>query len=161
MGNCPMKIKTMDELEQAKKSAMKIVKQRAGTSGAIAAVPIPGMDIAADIGLIIELVKKINKKFGLTDDEIDDLDADEKQKILVIVTSVGSEFVGRTLTKELVTKVLKKMGMKKITQKQVAKYIPFAGAVISGGISYTAMYSLGKKHVEDCYNICEQLLSEK
>lgn len=156
-----MKIKTMDELEQAKKSAMKIVKQRAGTSGAIAAVPIPGMDIAADIGLIIELVKKINKKFGLTDDEIDDLDADEKQKILVIVTSVGSEFVGRTLTKELVTKVLKKMGMKKITQKQVAKYIPFAGAVISGGISYTAMYSLGKKHVEDCYNICEQLLSEK
>lgn len=156
-----MKIKTMDELEQAKKSAMKIVKQRADTSGAIAAVPIPGMDIAADIGLIIELVKKINKKFGLTDDEIDDLDADEKQKILVIVTSVGSEFVGRTLTKELVTKVLKKMGMKKITQKQVAKYIPFAGAVISGGISYTAMYSLGKKHVEDCYNICEQLLSEK
>ena len=156
-----MKIKNMEELEQAKKSAMKIVKQRAGTSGAIAAVPIPGMDIAADIGLIIELVKKINKKFGLTDDEIDDLDADEKQKILVIVTSVGSEFVGRALTKELVTKVLKKMGMKKITQKQVAKYIPFAGAVISGGISYTAMYSLGKKHVEDCYNICEQLLSEK
>ncbi|MCU7557955.1 hypothetical protein [Macrococcus capreoli] len=155
-----MKIKNKEELNKAKKAAMKIVQQRSTASGAIAAIPIPGVDLAADVGLIMEVVNKVNRKFGLSHEEIEELDADEKQKVLVIVTSIGNQFVGKVLTKELVTRTLKKIGIKKVTQKQVAKYIPFAGAAISGGISYAAMYSLGKNHVEECYEICLQLLEE-
>ncbi|QRN48621.1 hypothetical protein KYI11_00215 [Macrococcoides bohemicum] len=157
-----MKITNQKDLDKAKKAAMRIVKQRATTSGAIAAVPVPGVDVAADIGLIMEVVDKINKKFGLSNDQIDDLDAAEKQKILVIVTSVGNQFIGKNLTKELVMKVLKTMGFKKLRDKQIAKFVPVIGAVVSGGISYSAMYALGKRHVDECYMVCQEMIeSEK
>ncbi|MCU7558279.1 hypothetical protein [Macrococcus capreoli] len=155
-----MKIQSKEELLRAKKAAMKVVQQRSATSGAVAAVPIPGVDVATDIGLIMELVAKINRRFGLTPEEIEDLDADEKQKIVIIVTSIGSNFIGKVLTKELVVQVLKKMGVK-VTTKQVAKYIPFAGAIIAGSISYGAMYQLGKSHVDECFEVCERILKEQ
>ncbi|WP_239476279.1 hypothetical protein [Mammaliicoccus sciuri] len=87
---------------------MKIVKQRSTASSAVAAVPVPGVDVAADIGIMLEVIGKINKKFGLSSEEIDELDGDEKQKIAVLITSVGSDFAGKVITKELVTKALKK-----------------------------------------------------
>lgn len=155
-----MKIQSKDELYKAKDAAMKIVKQRATTSGAIAAVPVPGVDVAADIGIMLEVIGKINKKFGLSSEEIDELDGDEKQKIAVLITSVGSDFAGKVLTKELIAKALKKMGVK-VTTKQVAKYIPFAGAIIAGSISYGTMYALGKKHVNDCFEICADVLKSQ
>lgn len=153
-----MKIQSKNELYKAKKSAMKIVRQRSTVSGAAAAVP--GVDVAADIGIMLEVIGKINKIFGLSSEEIDELDGDEKQKIAVLITSVGSDFAGRIITKELVTKALKKAGVK-VTTKQVAKYIPFASAVIAGSISYGTMYALGKHHVEDCFEICERILKEQ
>lgn len=149
-GRNKMKIQSKDELIKAKKAAMKIVKQRSTTSGAV----------AADIGIMLEVIGKINKKFGLSSEEMDELDGDEKQKIAVLITSVGSDFAGKVITKELVTKALKKAGVK-VTTKQVAKYIPFAGAVIAGSISYGTMYMLGKRHVEDCFEICERILKEQ
>lgn len=91
---------------------------------------------------------------------MDELDGDEKQKIAVLITSVGSDFAGKVITKELVTKALKKAGVK-VTTKQVAKYLLFAGAVIAGSISYGTMYMLGKRHVEDCFKICERILKEQ
>lgn len=41
-----MKIQSKEELIKAKKAAMKIVKQRSTASGAVAAVPVPGVDVA-------------------------------------------------------------------------------------------------------------------
>lgn len=102
---------------------MKIVKQRSTASGAVAAVPVPGVDVAADIEIILEVIGKINKKFGLSSEEIDELDGDEKQKIAVLITSVGSDF--------------------------------------AGAISYGTMYTLRKRHVEDCFEICERILKEQ
>ncbi|MCZ6903539.1 MAG: hypothetical protein O7C58_05890 [Rickettsia endosymbiont of Ixodes persulcatus] len=49
-----MKIQSKEELFQAKKVAMKIVKQRSTASGAVAAVPVPGVDVASDIGLCLK-----------------------------------------------------------------------------------------------------------
>ncbi len=105
-----MKIQSRDELIKAKKAAMKIVKQRSTTSDAVAAIPVPGIDVAADIGIMLEVIGKINKKFGLSSEKMDELDGDEKQKIAVLITSVGSDFAGKVITKELVTKALKKSG---------------------------------------------------
>lgn len=155
-----MKIQSKDELYKTKKVEMKIVKQISTASGAVAAVPVSGVDVAADIGIMLEVIGKINKKFGISSEEIDELDGDEKQKIAVLITSVGSDFAGKVITKELVTKALKRVGVK-VTTKQVAKYIPFAGAVIAGTISYGTMYTLGKRHVEDCFEICERILKEQ
>lgn len=139
---------------------MKIVKQRSTASGTVAAFPVPGVDVAADIGVILEVIGKINKKFGFFIEEIDELDGDEKQKFVVLITSVSSDFAGKVIMKELVTNALKKVDVK-VTTKQVAKYILFSGAVIEGTISYGTMYTLGKRHIEDCFEICERILKEQ
>lgn len=155
-----MKIQSKDELNRIKRTAMKIVKQRAATSGAVAAVPVPGVDVATDIGIMLEVIKKINRLFGLSAEEIDELDGEEKHTIAVLITSIGSDFAGKVITKELITKALTKIGVK-VTTKQVAKFIPFAGAVIAGSISYGTMHTLGKHHVEDCYEICKRILKDQ
>ena len=52
-------------------------------SGAVAAVPIPGMDIATDVSILMNLLPKINKKFGLSAEQVEALDPQLKQMTLM------------------------------------------------------------------------------
>ncbi len=65
--------KNLEELEQVKQECMQLVNKRALLSGAAAAVPLPGVDISADITIMIELLTEINKRFGLSEEQIGQL----------------------------------------------------------------------------------------
>lgn len=107
-------ITTIKELDRVRDECYKLVTTRAGLSAAAAAVPVPGVDIAADLGLLAELVPAINKKFGLTPEQLDELSPETRQKFAVIITSVGSSLIGRYVTKEAVVVLLKKVGVRVI-----------------------------------------------
>ncbi|WP_044747291.1 hypothetical protein [Bacillus alveayuensis] len=151
--------KTIEELNQIREECRTMVKKRASASAIAAAIPVPGVDISADVGIMLELLPAINRKFGLTPEQIEQLDEETKRIILVLVTSIGSELVGRTITKQLVAKLLKKVGAR-VAAKQATKYVPFIGQAVSAGISFAAMRHLGNAHIDECYEVAKRYIEE-
>ncbi|MFC4596861.1 hypothetical protein [Cohnella hongkongensis] len=134
-----------------------MVNKRATVSAAAAAVPVPGVDVGADVAIMLELLPAINRRFGLSPEQIEQLDSAIKGKILVIISSIGSRLIGKVITKELVISLLKKAGVR-ITVKQATKYVPIVGQAVSAGISFGAMKYLGNSHIDECYKVCERII---
>ncbi|MBR6756242.1 MAG: hypothetical protein IKM15_04775 [Peptococcaceae bacterium] len=151
--------KTIEELEQRREECLRLVNRRSLLSGAAAAVPIPGVDISADMAIMAELLGKINLQFGLSEKQIQALDMERKKVLLVIISSVGNELVGKTITTTLVRNLLKKTSSK-LVAKQAGKFVPFIGQAASAGISFAAMNYLGRNHVEQCYQIALQYMQQ-
>lgn len=149
----------IQDLEKIKHECQKVVNRRSSASAVVAVVPLPGVDVGADILLLMEMLSKINKRFGLDHEQINELDASTKKQIFVIISSIGSQAVGKVVTKEIVVTILKKIGIR-VTTKQIAKYIPIIGQIFSASISFTAMKLVGREHINDCYNIVKQHIED-
>lgn len=150
---------SLAELDRLRASCKAMVRRRAATSGGMALIPIPGVDIAGDIGMLLELIPAINRKFGLTPEQIEELDPRHKVLIYAMLKKVGSDLAGRTITRQLAMAALKRVGMRLAT-KQVLKYIPFAGQAAAVALSVTAMMYLGNSHVDACYEIARGAIKE-
>jgi uncharacterized protein (DUF697 family) len=152
-----MNLHTQEDLDRLRDECKSMVTTRAGLSAGAAVIPVPGADIGADVALLLEMIPAINRKFGLSPEQIDGLDPQIKKLVLVAITSIGSELVGKLVTKQLILQVLKKIGIR-IATKSVVKYIPFAGQAVAATISFGAMKLVGNSHVDDCYEVAKRAL---
>lgn len=137
-----------------------MVMRSAGLSGVAAVVPIPAADIGVDVSLFLRLIPAINRKFGLSAEQINELDPRTKELILVSVTSIGSQVIGKVVTAELVMSLLRRVGVR-ITLKSAAKWVPFLGQAAAATISFGAMRLVGNRHVEDCYRVALKVLEDR
>jgi len=151
---------SIEELERIREECKSMATKRAGISAGAAIVPVPAADIGVDVALLLEMIPAINRKFGLDADQIDELDPQTKKMVLVLATSMGSELIGKAITKDIIVQILKKLGIR-IASKQVAKYIPFLGQAVAATISFGAMKMLGNSHVDDCYEVARRALEAK
>jgi uncharacterized protein (DUF697 family) len=148
---------TLVELEEVKKSCCAMVTKRAVASGAAVLVPIPGTDIAADIGMLLELIPAINKQFGLSGENLNELNPQFKIFILDIIKKLGAQMAGQAITKQLILQALKKVGLR-VAAKSVIKFIPFVGQVAAVAISVAAMKYVGNSQVTECYEVARRVI---
>ena len=147
----------IEELNALRDECKSMVTTPAGLSAGAAVIPIPGADIGADVALLLEMIPTINRKFGLTPEQIDELDPQVKKMILVAITSIGSELIGKMVTKQLILQILKRVGIR-VATKSVAKFIPFLGQALAASISFGAMKMIGNSHVDDCYEVAKKVV---
>ena len=140
------------QLEQAVLRSRKMLRKRALVAGVAGAVPLPGLDWAADAAMLTQLLPKINAEFGLAPHQIAKLDAREKERVQKAIGMVGSVLVGRVVTRGLVLRFAKLLGMR-LTTAQAAKYVPIAGQLVSGALGYAALQYLGEQHIRDCVRV--------
>ena len=144
------------DLEKVRDECKKLVTRRAGLSATAAVVPIPGLDIGADMLLLSEMLEAINRRFGLSREQVDLLDPQLKKIVLVAATSIGSEAVGRFITRHILIGLLQRIGVR-VASKSALRFIPILGQGIAAGISFGAMKMLGDAHVDDCYRVVSEL----
>ncbi len=79
--------------------------------------------------------------------------------LLVIISSVGNELAGKTVSATVVRSLLKKVSSR-IAARQVSRFVPLMGQAVSAGISFAAMRYLGRNHVNQCYQIALRHMSQ-
>jgi hypothetical protein len=137
-----------------------MVTKRALASAGAVLVPLPGLDLAADVALLTELIPAINREFGLTPDQIEQLSPRAKALLYKAIVAFGGAMVGRVITRDLILKALAAVGMR-ITTKTAARLVPIAGQAVSAGLSYTAMRFVGTSHIRDCRRVIEAVLADR
>lgn len=146
------------ELEAVRKKCKRLVIRRAAISAGVAAVPIPGIDIATDIGMLAILIEKINLEFGLTPAQIERLQPKMKLVAYEMIVGMGSVLVGKVITRDLVARLLKRAGAK-VMVRHSAKIVPVVGQVASAAVGFTAFRTIGYQHIEACVEVAAELVS--
>ena len=152
-------INDIAKLDQIRDDCRKMVTRRALISAGAAVVPIPGADLVADVGLLTNLLPAVSKRFELDHEKVEKLDPNRAQQILVIASSLGNGVIGRLVTKELVIKLLRRVGMR-VATASAAKYVPVVGSALAGGLSFGAMKLVGNAHIDDCYKTARAMIVE-
>lgn len=148
------------ELDAVVKRARKMVTRRALASAGAVLVPLPGADIAADVALLTQLIPAINREFGLTPDQIEQLNPTIKVLVYKAIVTFGGAMVGRLITRDLILQALVKVGMR-VTTKTAARLVPVAGQAVSATLSFSAMRLVGESHIRDCRRVIEAIHAER
>jgi hypothetical protein len=141
-------------LMDAVRRSRKLLNRRALVGAAASAVPVPGLDWAVDAALLSRLVPAINSEFGLTPQQLDGLPAHKREQVQKALAMVGSVLVGKLITRDMVLRMAKTVGMRMST-KQAAKYVPLAGQAMAAVMGYTALRYLGEEHIKDCVRVAQ------
>lgn len=140
------------ELMARVRACRRLLNRRALAGAAASVVPIPGLDWAVDAAVLTSLLPEINAQFGLTPEQLDRLPAHKRNQAQKAITVVGSMVIGRVVTRELVVKLAKTIGVR-LTVKQAARYVPLAGQVVAAVMGYAALRYLGEEHIKDCVRV--------
>ncbi len=150
-------IGTMAELERVRADCRRLVTNRALAAAATSIVPIPGLDIAADIGLLTSLLAQVNERFGLSEAQIARLDPPAAQKALVVAAGLGNGVIGRTISRRITAAVLRRVA-RRVAVGSAARFVPIAGTALAAGLGFAAMRTVGNAHIEDCYRTVRALI---
>ena len=141
-------------LAAAVRRSRKLLNRRALATAAAGAIPIPGLDWAVDAALLTRLVPAINAEFGLTPAQLDRLTPNQREKVQKAVALVGSVLIGKFISRDLVIKATKTIGLR-LTTAQAAKFVPLAGQAISAMVGYATLRYLGEAHIKDCVRVVQ------
>lgn len=146
----------IEQLDAIRADCRRLVTKRALMAAGAAVVPVPGVDMVADVGLLASLLPDISRRFGLDAAQVARLEPHAAERVFVIASSMGNTVIGRMVTKRLVTALLRRVATR-VAAASVAKYVPVVGSGIAAGISFGAMKLVGNAHIEDCYRIAREL----
>jgi uncharacterized protein (DUF697 family) len=144
------------ELAAVAQRCRRMVSQRALLAAGVATLPVPGLDWATDIGILIKLLPRINEAFGLSPEQIERLAPERRIVVYKAISAGGGMLVGKLITRELVLKVLQMIGVR-LTTQQAAKYVPIAGQVVSAALTYSALRYVCEQHIRQCADVARQL----
>ncbi|MDP9901837.1 uncharacterized protein (DUF697 family) [Variovorax ginsengisoli] len=136
--------------------ARRLIGRKALMAAAASAVPLPGIDWAADAALLTRLVPQISAEFGLSVTQVEHLAPHKRERIQKAASTLGAVLVGRLVTRDLILTLARHAGMR-LTAKQATKYVPIAGQVVSAALGYTAMRALGEMHIKDCVRVAKSV----
>ena len=143
-------------IETTRNHCLALVRKRAAMSAAVAAVPVPGLDLLADITGFAALVDQINAEFGLTQKQIERLHPRLRVIAYKAAASVGGMLVGKLVTRGAVARLFRVVAGR-MAVKTTAKMVPLAGQIASAAIGYTLFKRMGAQHVEACVKVVQEL----
>lgn len=136
-----------------------MVRNRARAAAAVAAVPLPGVAIAADITMLLQLLPAINREFGLAPEQLAKLDSPIRIAIGRVLRRTGARFVGVAVTREMIVDALTRMTVQ-FAAESALRYVPIAGTIVAGTIAYHSFRALAYAHVEDCTRVWREWITE-
>lgn len=148
---------TPTEIDAVVKQCRRLVTKRAAVAAGVAIVPIPGVDWVTDIAVLMKLIPEINRAFGLTPEQIERLAPDRRVVVYKAISAGGGMLVGRLVTREVIMKLLRLVGVR-LTAQQAAKYVPIAGQAVSAALTFSSLKFVCEQHIQQCVSVSRQLM---
>jgi len=148
---------TPSEIEAVVRQCRRLVNKRALMAAGIAVVPIPGVDWVTDVAVLLKLIPEINRAFGLTPEQIERLAPDRRVVVYKAISAGSGMLVGRLVTRDLIIKLLKLVGVR-LTTQQAAKYVPIAGQAVSAVLTFSSLKFVCEQHIQQCVAVSRQLM---
>src|SRR5687768_9628325 len=89
------------QLIAAIRRSRRLLGRKALIAAAASAVPLPGVDWAADAALLSRVVPQISAEFGLSVAQIQRLGPHQREGVQKAAAAVGALLVGKLVTREL------------------------------------------------------------
>jgi uncharacterized protein (DUF697 family) len=147
---------TPQQIADITRYCRRLVNRRALLAAGVAMVPVPGLDWMADVSVLLKVIPDINRAFGLTPEQIERLAPDQKLAVYKAISAGGSLLVGKLLTRDLVIRALKMVGVR-LTTQQAAKYVPLAGQAVSALLTFSALKYICEQHIKQCVAVSNML----
>ncbi len=144
------------DLQAIARRARKRVRRNALLAAGVATLPIPGVDWLTDVGVLVRLLPQISAEFGLSEAQIERLAPDRRVVVYKAISAGGGMLVGKVVTKELVLRMIRLVGVR-LTTQQAAKYVPLAGQAISAALTWSALVYICEQHIQQCMAVARQL----
>ncbi|XP_051878254.1 interferon-inducible GTPase 5-like [Pristis pectinata] len=133
---------TLNIVKEKEVQLKKRIWMLATIAGTLGAVPVPGVAIACDIGLLITAIIDFRKYLGLDDASIQRLANATGKPVEVLTAEVKTPLVGE-INKDLVKRMLLGGTAVGIAGVETAfKFIPVIGSIFGAGTSFGMTYSL-------------------
>ncbi|XP_069803209.1 interferon-inducible GTPase 5-like [Dendropsophus ebraccatus] len=128
-------------LEKKREALRKDIWKWSSLSCAVAAVPIPGLSVACDVGILIKTMRNYRSAFGLDEQSLKKLADKSGKDVSELKSVIKSPIVIKEINKELVMTLLTRgaAGALMIVEYIVSN-IPVVGTVAGGGISFATTY---------------------
>ncbi|XP_069804951.1 interferon-inducible GTPase 5-like [Dendropsophus ebraccatus] len=150
-------------LEKKREALRKDIWKWSSLSCAVATVPIPGLSVACDVGILIKAMKSYRSAFGLDDQSLEKLANKFGKDVSELRSVIKSPLVLQEINKELVIKLISKgAGGALMAIEYAASNIPVLGSMAAGGISFgTTQWMLCgflKEIAEDAVRVLKKAL---
>jgi uncharacterized protein (DUF697 family) len=145
------------QIEAVVRHCRRMVTRRALVAAGVSVVPIPGVDWVTDVAVLVRLIPEINRAFGLTPEQIERLAPDRRVVVYKAISAGGGLLVGRLVTRDLIVKLLKLVGVR-LTAQQAAKYVPIAGQAVSAALTFSSLKFVCEQHIQQCVSVSQQLM---
>ncbi|XP_073714537.1 interferon-inducible GTPase 5 [Misgurnus anguillicaudatus] len=139
------------EINERKKEALKknIVKV-ALVSGGAATVPVPGLPIAVDLSILAYEIGKYCSVFGLDEKSLKNLCEQSGQSMETLQALITSVWYKGYLTGSLLNEMRDAtLLVSEDAVERVLSFIPIIGSVVAGGLSFTTVYSILNKALNE------------
>lgn len=146
----------MIDVDAVTRACRRRVSQRALLAAGVAVVPVPGLDWATDVAILLRLLPQINEAFGLSPAQIERLAPERRLVVYKALSAGGSLVIGKVVTRDLVLRLLKLVGVR-LTTQQAAKFVPLAGQAVSAALTYTALRYVCEQHIRQCAEVARLL----
>lgn len=120
-------------------------------------VPVPGIDLVTDVGVLVKLLPEISAAFGLSVQQVERLAPDRRLAVYKAISAGGGLVLGRLVTREMVLLLLKSVGVR-LSAQQATKYLPIAGQLASAALTFSALRYVCDQHIKQCEAVARLLL---
>jgi predicted GTPase len=149
-----------DALKQKRKVAQERIPPYAGLAAANGSLnPVPGLDLAADVSLLLKLGDEIASIYGLTRSQFDYIKRLLGPKALPTLIAKIAQFSTRYLAKEGLIGLLKRLATREAS-RQSTRWIPLAGPLIAAGIGWQSTFMLGEQLVDEAEALAGEILGD-
>ncbi|XP_030221877.1 interferon-inducible GTPase 5-like [Gadus morhua] len=113
------------------------------TSAVVAAVPLPGLSFAADVGILVKVLRDYLFGFGLDEKSLEKLSRDTNTPLDDIKPVFTCLCSGKSVTNELVLMMLQSGALVSaaLVAEEGSRWIPFIGIPTASALSFTSIYT--------------------
>ncbi len=145
------------DIDAISRQCQRLVTRRALIAAGVAVLPVPGLDWLTDVGILVKLIPEINAAFGLSEEQIARLAPERQLAVFKAVSAGGSLLIGKLISRDLIIRVLKLVGVR-LTVQQASKYVPLAGQAVSAALTFSALKLVCDQHIRQCAAVARELL---